>query len=85
MNPLLTWIERRQYPLTLTHSALELVSGRGATGAPYVFWNAVVSLLGIAFAVWLASEHLPEIREFLHHVPDLLRDFVHAMRDLATR
>ena len=59
--------------------------GGGAMAAPFAFWHAVVWLVGIAFAVWLASEHLPEIREFLHHVPDLLRDFGRAMRDLTTR
>jgi phage shock protein PspC (stress-responsive transcriptional regulator) len=59
--------------------------GGGAVAAPFAFWNAVVWLVGIAFAVWLASEHLPEIREFLHRLPDLFRDFGRAMRDLMTR
>jgi phage shock protein PspC (stress-responsive transcriptional regulator) len=59
--------------------------GSGAQAAPFAFWNAVVWLVGIAFAVWLASEHLPEIREFLHRLPDLLRDFGRALSDLTTR
>jgi len=25
---------------------------------------------------------VPEIREFIQHVPELFRDFAHAMRDL---
>jgi len=59
--------------------------GGGAMAAPFAFWNAVVWLVGIAFAVWLASEHLPEIRELLHRLPDLFRDFGQAMRDLVAR
>jgi hypothetical protein len=53
--------------------------------APFAFWNAVVWLVGIAFAVWLASEHLPEIREFLRRLPQLFRDFGLTIRDLMAR
>ena len=49
------------------------------------FWNAVGWLIGLAFAIWLASNHLPEIREFLQRAPELVRDFAWAMRDLFTR
>jgi phage shock protein PspC (stress-responsive transcriptional regulator) len=49
------------------------------------FWNAVVWLLGLAFALWIASNHVPEIREFLQRVPPLARDFAFAMRDLFAR
>jgi hypothetical protein len=49
------------------------------------FWNAVVWLLGMAFALWIASSHVPEIREFVQRVPPLARDFGLAMRDLFTR
>jgi phage shock protein PspC (stress-responsive transcriptional regulator) len=49
------------------------------------FWNAVVWLLGMAFALWVASSHVPEIREFVQRVPPLARDFGVAMRDLFTR
>lgn len=59
--------------------------GAGATAAPFAFWNAVVWLVGIAFAVWLASEHLPEIREFLQRMPAVIRDFALAVRELMTR
>jgi len=46
------------------------------------FWNAVVWMLGLAFALWIASNHVPEIREFVQRVPPLARDFGLAMRDL---
>jgi phage shock protein PspC (stress-responsive transcriptional regulator) len=49
------------------------------------FWNAVIWLLGLAFALWIASNHVPEIREFVQRVPPLARDFAFAMRDLFTR
>ena len=51
----------------------------------YAFWNAVTWLIGLAFVVWIASEHLPEIREFLQRLPDLVREFAHAMRNLGSR
>jgi hypothetical protein len=53
--------------------------------ASMTFWNAVVWLTGLAFAIWLAANNVPEIREFLQHVPQLFRDFVVAMRDLFQR
>ena len=46
------------------------------------FWNAVVWLLGVAFALWLASNHVPEIREFVQRVPPLAQEFALAMRRL---
>lgn len=49
------------------------------------FWNAVVWLLGMAFALWVASNHVPELREFAQRLPPLARDFGLAMRDLFTR
>lgn len=49
------------------------------------FWNAVLWLLGMAFALWIASNHVPEIREFVQRVPPLARDFGFAMRDLFAR
>jgi hypothetical protein len=53
--------------------------------APYAFWNAVVWLIGMAFVVWIASNHLQEIRQFLQNVPPLVRQFVDAVRDLIAR
>src|SRR4029079_4703922 len=29
------------------------------------FWNAICWLLGLAFVLWIASNHVPEIREFV--------------------
>jgi phage shock protein PspC (stress-responsive transcriptional regulator) len=49
--------------------------------APYAFWNAAVSLIALAVIFWLASNHIPEIREFLQRAPDLFRDFIWAVRD----
>jgi phage shock protein PspC (stress-responsive transcriptional regulator) len=57
----------------------------GVQPAWLAFWNAVIWLIGLAFAVWIASNHLPEIREFLQHLPDLVRDFAQAMRNLVER
>jgi phage shock protein PspC (stress-responsive transcriptional regulator) len=54
----------------------------GPEQASFAFWNAVVWLIGLAFAIWLASDHIPEIREFLRRVPELIRDFAWAVRDL---
>ena len=51
----------------------------------YAFWNAVIWLVGMAFAVWIASNHLPEIREFLQRLPPLVRQFAEAVRDLFAR
>jgi phage shock protein PspC (stress-responsive transcriptional regulator) len=49
------------------------------------FWNAVVGLMGLTLVVWIASGHLPEIREFLQRLPDVFRDLVHAIRDTTAR
>jgi phage shock protein PspC (stress-responsive transcriptional regulator) len=51
----------------------------------YVFWNAVIWLIGLAFVVWIASDHLPEIREFLQRLPELVREFAYAIRDFFER
>lgn len=48
----------------------------------FAFWNAVAWLSGMALIVWIASDHIPEIREFLQRLPDLFRAFTHAIRDL---
>jgi phage shock protein PspC (stress-responsive transcriptional regulator) len=51
----------------------------------YAFWNMVVWLSGLALAVWVASNHLPEIREFLGKLPQLFREAFYAFRDLLSR
>jgi phage shock protein PspC (stress-responsive transcriptional regulator) len=59
-------------------------AARWAQTAPgqYAFWNTVIGLAGLAFAFWVASQHTPEIREFLQKMPGLFRDFTDAIRDL---
>jgi phage shock protein PspC (stress-responsive transcriptional regulator) len=57
----------------------------GQSPGPFAFWTAVGWLIGLAFAVWIASNHIPEIAEFIRRVPDLFRDFLDAMRDLSDR
>ena len=63
----------------LSHSRRQLVvaafAGRRA-GAWFAFWNAVVWMVGLAVVVWIASDHVPEIREFLQRLPDVVRQFV---------
>ena len=46
------------------------------TAGVVAFWNAVMWLVGIAVVIWIASGHVPEIREFIHRVPDVFRDLV---------
>jgi phage shock protein PspC (stress-responsive transcriptional regulator) len=62
---------------------------RAAAAAPWArtgpwpgFWSAAVWLVGLAFALWIASDHLPEIREFGQRLPPLFRDFVEMVRRL---
>ena len=57
----------------------------GAEPAWFAFWNAVTWLIGVAFVMWIASNHVPEIREFLQRLPELVRDFAGAIRDLVAR
>ena len=62
-----------------------MASAPRSPAAWYAFWNAVVWLIGLAFVVWIASDHIPEIREFLQRLPELFREFIQAIRDLAER
>ena len=48
----------------------------------YAFWNAVIWLTGMAVVVWVGSNHMPEIREFLQRFPSLVREFAFAVREL---
>ena len=57
----------------------------GVPPAWFAFWNAVVWLIGMAFVLWIASNHIPEIRDFLQRLPELFREFAQTMRDLVTR
>jgi phage shock protein PspC (stress-responsive transcriptional regulator) len=51
----------------------------------FAFWHAVVWMIGLFVVVWVAADHLPEIREFAQRVPQLFREFAYAMRDFFTR
>ena len=51
----------------------------------YAFWNAVVWMIGLAVMFWLASNHMPEIREFLQRLPQLARGFGEAIHDILSR
>jgi phage shock protein PspC (stress-responsive transcriptional regulator) len=48
----------------------------------YAFWYSVSWLVGMAFVLWIASSHIPELREFVQRLPQLARDFAEAMRGL---
>jgi hypothetical protein len=39
----------------------------------------------LAVAVWIASNHVPEIREFLQRLPELGQGFVQSLDDLKGR
>ena len=58
------------------------VPGTGAQPGWFVFWNGVAWLVGVAFVIWVGSNHLPEIREFLQRLPELARDFGEAVREV---
>ena len=49
------------------------------------FSITVTWLVGAAIVVWIASNHIPEIREFFQRVPELIRDFTYAVRDAFAR
>ncbi|HUF23075.1 MAG TPA: PspC domain-containing protein [Vicinamibacterales bacterium] len=59
--------------------------GAGLHPAGYGFWNAVVSLVALAFLFWFAAGHIPEIQEFLQRLPEVGREFADAMRELFAR
>lgn len=56
----------------------------GQASGPFALWNALIWIGGVAFLLWIASNNMPEVREFLHRVPGLFRDFVEAVRDFFT-
>ena len=57
----------------------------GVEPAWLAFSTTVTWLIGAAVVVWIASNHLPEIREFLERLPELIRDFAYAVRDAFAR
>ena len=60
--------------------AAERWSWQMRSGGPAAFWGAVIWLIGMAFVVWIASNHIPEIREFIQRLPPLVRQFAEAVR-----
>jgi phage shock protein PspC (stress-responsive transcriptional regulator) len=55
--------------------------GAGGAAGWFAFWHAVVWLVGLAVVVWIASNNIPEITEFMTRLPHLFREFAYAMRD----
>ena len=56
-------------------------SGAGSAAGWFAFWHAVLWLIGLAIALWVASDHIPEITEFMQRVPHLFRELTYAIRD----
>jgi len=56
-------------------------SGAGSAAGWFAFWHAVIWLIGLAVALWVASDHVPEITEFVQRVPHLFRELSYALRD----
>jgi hypothetical protein len=42
----------------------------------------VIWLIGLAIIVWVATNNIPEIGEFLVRLPHLFREAMYALRDL---
>ena len=57
-------------------------SGGGAVAGWFAFWHAVIWLIGLAIGLWVASDHIPEITEFVQRVPHLFREISYALRDV---
>jgi hypothetical protein len=45
----------------------------------------VLWLVGLAFGLWIASNHIPEITEFVQRFPELVLEFAEAVRNLIDR
>lgn len=56
-------------------------SGAGAGAGWFAFWHAVIWLIGLAIVLWVASDHIPEITEFMQRMPHLFREVMYAVRD----
>ena len=88
---LFTWFVSRRAGLVASVASGIMIAVVNVTSATYLlhgkiaYWNAVVWMIGLAFALWIASSHVPEIREFVQRLPLLARDFGMAMRDLFAR
>jgi phage shock protein PspC (stress-responsive transcriptional regulator) len=71
-------------PIRAVHHWSWQLRGDGQPGA-YALWNAAIWLIGMALVMWIGSNHIPEIREFLQRLPPLVREFAEAMRNLFAR
>jgi phage shock protein PspC (stress-responsive transcriptional regulator) len=60
-------------------------SHAGGPAQWFAFWNAVVWMVGLAFVVWIASDHVAEIREFFERLPEVVREFAYSIRNLVAR
>ena len=56
-------------------------SGAGAGAGWFAFWHAVIWLIGLAIGLWVASDHIPEITEFMQRMPHLFREVMYGVRD----
>jgi len=56
-------------------------SGAGSAAGWFAFWHAVIWLIGLAVALWVASDHIPEITEFAQRLPQLFREMMYGIRD----
>jgi phage shock protein PspC (stress-responsive transcriptional regulator) len=56
-------------------------SGAGSAAGWFAFWHAVIWLIGLAVALWVASDHIPEITEFMQRLPHLFREMMYGIRD----
>jgi phage shock protein PspC (stress-responsive transcriptional regulator) len=55
--------------------------GSGAATGWFAFWHAAVWLVGLAVVVWVASNNIPEVTEFMQRLPHLFREMSYAIRD----
>lgn len=52
----------------------------GTDPGALAFWNAVTWLVGLAFVLWVASNHTAEIAEFVQRVADIAGELLYAIR-----
>ena len=57
-------------------------SGTGSAAGWFAFWHAAIWLIGLAIALWVASDHVPEITEFMQRVPQMFREITDVLRDV---
>ena len=65
-------------PLIVAHDPV-------AQGLLHALEGPSLGLIMAAVAVWIASNHVPEIRDFLQRLPELGQGFVQSLDDLKGR